>query len=104
MKLLVVCLVMTSLAGTVHLSATPFLSNDNDKEIVLQDKQKVEIEKQDLPAKVKEALNDDQFRNWKIDSIYKVTKADKSVYYSVDFTSGGQKTTVDFNKEGKVIG
>ena len=89
MKLLVVCLVTMSLAGTIHLSATPYLSND--EEIILQDKQKVEIEKQDLPAKVKEALNDDQYKNWKIDSIYKVTKADRSVYYSVDFTSGSQK-------------
>ncbi len=102
MKKLFVYLMLSVFFMGTGLSATSIESSKDNLEISLQDKK--EIEKEDLPQAVQQALKEDRFQNYSINKIYEVTGSDRSKYYAVEFDyGGGQTTTINFDKHGEII-
>lgn len=59
-----------------------------------------EISYSDLPDAVQKTLKADKYSDWSIIKIYKVTKTDGTVSYSVTFNENGKKVTINFDKDG----
>ena len=100
MKKLIISFAMLT-AGFTYVHALQ--ANPNTGEVVWQQETRTEIEKNKLPQAVVTTL-EEKYADWDVDAVYKVTKPDLTVYYTVDISTGEKTKSVNFDADGKVIG
>ena len=89
--------------------AAPVLSfagiqTDHPAEIVLQeqDKEKKEVDINQLPAGITAALTGAEYANWTPKKAWKI-KTDEGWVYKVKLKNGDEKKKVKFTKDGKLV-
>ncbi len=85
------------LAATLALSAEPMARLK--AVTVMQEKDKVKIKAEELPANVKTTLGTDAYKGWNVVSAYKVKNGE---LFEVELKKGDVTQAVKFDKEGKV--
>jgi len=86
---------------TLSLSVSASLPSIDTKTVIQSNT--TEITYDDLPDAVKTALQDDQYKDWKIEHIFKISNDEYAEYYSIEFTADSGKQVVNFDAEGNVV-
>lgn len=71
--------------------------------IVTQDQQRVQVDIDDLPEKVKASVGHDTELAWKILKAYLVTNPDRTTFYDLYVQKPDGETWMKVDKEGKVL-
>lgn len=102
MKKLILSAAFLAVAGLASVKA-----NEVSNPVVITTQQdsvtKTAVEFKDLPDPVKATLQSDQYKEWIPAAAFLVTKADKSTYYQIDAKKGEETTSINIDKDGKVI-
>ncbi|HEV7378488.1 MAG TPA: hypothetical protein VGN64_01735 [Dyadobacter sp.] len=70
---------------------------------VMQEQQRVQVDIDDLPEKVKSSVGHDTELAWRILKAYLVTNPDKSTYYDLYVQKPDGETWMKVDKDGKVL-
>lgn len=103
MKKLFVCFIALTLLVSIPLSADSLEQLRTGDDFELFQDGAVEITLEELPEAIQVVL-EENYADWYISKIYKVTKADNSEYYSLEFDTGESNPTVlNFDASGNVL-
>ena len=64
---------------------------------------KVEVKPEDLPEAVKATLAAAPYNEWKVEKAYSVPGANDTTYFEISLSKGSDMSTVNLDKDGKVI-
>lgn len=62
-----------------------------------------DIKQKNLPKVIKDII-DEQFQDYKVVEVERVTHHKKGLFYDVEFEKDGEKMDVEFNEKGEAIG
>jgi len=64
---------------------------------------KVEVKPEDLPEAVKATLAAAPYNEWKVEKAYSVPGQNDTTYFEISLSKGEDTSTVNLDKDGKVI-
>ena len=99
-KITIIAALFVCAAGAINANAET-ATRRTVISVVVNDEEKTEIKKEDLPEAVKTALAGNDYTGWEISKAYQYKESGN---FEVELKKGEEKKTVKLDKAGKVIG
>lgn len=101
-KLMITAAALMLLTYGASAQTEKTVKDNKATEEVQQQEERTKIERDQIPNAVKETLNQVEYKDFEIDSAYKIKKGDRT-YYEVVVTNGEKRSTFKFDEEGKKV-
>ncbi|WP_138475316.1 hypothetical protein [Dyadobacter bucti] len=85
--------------GTCFLTETAFAVPSH----ICQSQERVAVELDDLPEKVKNTMNAKSYTGWTITEAFLITNEDNSQYYELVVRKTDEQTRIKVDKDGNVL-